>query len=615
MSRVASGRRLRSIAIAFAALLTGLLGAGPFTTAGAAADPYEGFGAVTRGGADGAVVRVTNLNDSGPGSLRQALADGHRTIVFAVAGEIRLESRLYVDGPFITIDGSTAPPPGITLRHWGLAIYGYKGAHDVIVTGLRIRDATEDGITIGYGAYNVVVDHVSIHGSADGNLDITEDSHDITVSWSILAAPALQQKNMLLKYNPARVTLHHNALLFASQRNPQVRIDERGTPARDTTLDMRNNLVWDWIGGYGTLVWFGPRANIVDNFYSSPDSDKREQAAAILVRNGGRAYVAGNVSPDPMAGDINAVGTETTPFPAPPVTTQAPCEAAHAIVNEAGARPLDDLDVSYLEAVTLPCPPPRSSPPGPPAPPDGPPGLPDLAVSGLSLPGGADAGDTVAIDVTTENVGIAAAGRSATRLTLSTGRTPLAADLVLGTVDVPPLSPGQRSAGTVTAPLPANLAPGSYHVVAQADATAAVTEEVETNNLVAAPLPIARPGTATAGPDLLISRIGMPGRAGPGERITVRLHVRNTGDAPAAASHARVSLSRDEREGGDVPLATVAVPEMPPGGVGVVPVRVVLPATVGSGPWFVIVAADARQAVQEMDEGNNVATRLLKIVD
>src|SRR5262245_15622940 len=119
--------------------------------------PYEGFGAGTPGGSREAVVRVTTLADAGPGSLRDAVSLGWRTVVFDVAGTIDLASAIHVGGPFVTIDGFTAPAPGITLRGGGLIVRGRDGAHDVIIRGLRVRDAAEDGIQIAYGAYNVVV--------------------------------------------------------------------------------------------------------------------------------------------------------------------------------------------------------------------------------------------------------------------------------------------------------------------------------------------------------------------------------------------------------------------------------------------------------------------------
>lgn len=169
----------------------------------AQAQSYQGFGASTPGGTGGSVVRVTNLHDAGPGSLRSAVAQGNRTIVFDVGGIIDLASAVYVNGAFITIDGFTAPAPGITLRGDALVIRGSHGAHDVIARGLRVRDSVLDGIQIAAGAYNVVIDHVSVHGAGDGSIDITDDSHDVTVSWSILAAPA-SGKNMLIKYDASR---------------------------------------------------------------------------------------------------------------------------------------------------------------------------------------------------------------------------------------------------------------------------------------------------------------------------------------------------------------------------------------------------------------------------
>ena len=187
--------------------------------------PHQGFGATTPGGAGAAVVRVTNLNDAGKGSLRAALHQGNRTIVFDVAGEIALSTHLYVGGAFVTIDGLSAPPPGITLRGHGLIIRGNRGAHDVIVRGIRVRDSAIDGIQVAYGAYNVLIDRVSVAGSSDGNIDITE-SHDVTVSWSIIGN---NKKSMLIKYNPARITLHHNVLVGSLERSPQVRIDDTET--------------------------------------------------------------------------------------------------------------------------------------------------------------------------------------------------------------------------------------------------------------------------------------------------------------------------------------------------------------------------------------------------
>ena len=335
---------------------------------GTRAAEFEGFGATTPGGAGGTVYHVTSLADSGPGTLRDAVSVGNRTIVFDVAGEIELVSPLFVLGSFITIDGLTAPAPGITLVGNGLIMRGNVGlpsnqfpVNDIIVRGLRIRGGSFDGIQIANGAHHIVIDHVSVTNTGDGLIDITEHAHDVTVSWSILAGGA---KAMLVKYNAYNVTLHHNLWVDTRNRNPTVAVDDIGTPATAITADIRNNVVWNWVDGVGTSIHHGAWANVVNNFYASPSSSGSDQLQALIVCDGdcddndpnnvARAYTAGNASGTVIPLDINTAGTESAPFAAPAVTITDACTAASAVLAGVGVRPLDALDAAYLAPIAFP---------------------------------------------------------------------------------------------------------------------------------------------------------------------------------------------------------------------------------------------------------------------
>jgi hypothetical protein len=179
---------------------------------------------------------------------------------------------------------------------------------------------------------------------------------------------------MLIAFLPTRVSLHHNLFIAAEQRNPQVTYDDSAARSRDTdtTLDMRNNLLWNWRGGYGARIRYGARANVVNNYFAAAGGDARD--ALVVCRglandsqcyddttNVARAFVRGNVSADGV--DIDSEGTEGTPFPAPAIDTDHPLVAACDVVARAGVRPLDTLDASYLAMVGLAC----GAPPPPPS--------------------------------------------------------------------------------------------------------------------------------------------------------------------------------------------------------------------------------------------------------
>lgn len=148
-----------------------------------------GFGAYAQGGRGGSVIEVTNLNNSGAGSFRTAVtASGPRTVVFRVGGTIQLDIGIFVDNPFLTIAGQTAPGGGICLKmnptFQGTSSPLNIRTHDVIVRYLRIRPGggvppgngpETDAITItsdeGHLAHDIIIDHCSLSWCVDKSFE------------------------------------------------------------------------------------------------------------------------------------------------------------------------------------------------------------------------------------------------------------------------------------------------------------------------------------------------------------------------------------------------------------------------------------------------------------
>lgn len=224
----------------------------------------EGAGRLARGGRGGAVVRVSTLNDSGPGSLRAAIeTDGPRTVVFDIGGTITLMTPLRIREPRITIAGQTAPGGGITLRGQPLLI----SADDVVVRYIRSRLGDEqrveaDAITIDRGS-RIILDHVSASWSVDETLSIGSRDRVIdavTVQWSIIGESLNLSTHakgdhgygsLVRGARGARFTFHHN--LWASHRARMPRPGNYLTPDLDPVgprFEFTNNVFYNWGQGH-----------------------------------------------------------------------------------------------------------------------------------------------------------------------------------------------------------------------------------------------------------------------------------------------------------------------------------------------------------------------------
>ncbi len=305
--------------------------------------PHEGFGAATVGGLNGSHVTVTTLADSGPGSLREALSGSDRYITFAVGGTIVLGSVIRVDTHHLTIDGATAPSPGISITcPDGSAIVFDESqpiaAHDIIMRHIRIENSGGDNLTIGgredaLATSNIVIDHCSLRGAGEGNLDIVDSAHEITVQWCVLGG---NFRNQTIARSAKNISLHHNFYAESGESGPSVE-DTEGA-----TIDAVNNLIYGW-GIHGTF-WGGTpdpaSGNLVRNYFIPADTSAFE--TAIVIASGASVYSLGNDVPD----ESDDAGTSTTRHGAPEVTELPARDALTAVLAEAGAQPRDADDAA-----------------------------------------------------------------------------------------------------------------------------------------------------------------------------------------------------------------------------------------------------------------------------
>ncbi|HYO97548.1 MAG TPA: pectate lyase [Polyangiaceae bacterium] len=205
----------------------------------------EGFGRFSKGGRGGSVCHVTTLADSGPGSFRDCVSQGNRTVVFQVGGWITLTGNLGITASNITIAGQTAPGGGIGIRGTKLSI----GGSNIIMRFFRVRRGIittsdrNDAMTVSSKASNVIIDHCSVGFGTDENLSMPGDEgigpRDFTLQWSVVAW-GLQRNNhsagSLL--TASNTTIHHSVYAFNGTRNPKARSEE------GRTLDFVNNVIY-----------------------------------------------------------------------------------------------------------------------------------------------------------------------------------------------------------------------------------------------------------------------------------------------------------------------------------------------------------------------------------
>lgn len=233
----------------------------------------EGYGKNTIGGRGGKIYEVTNLNDSGTGSLRAAVeAKGPRIVIFKVSGNIRLKNKLSIRNPYITIAGQTAPGDGICICDHLMEI----SADEVIIRHIRIRLGDETNIEgdciTGRYVENVILDHVTSTWSTDECMSIYH-CKNITIQWCLVGESLFQSVHNKGNHGFGGIwgsdysSYHHNLIVNNSSRNIRFANGSGHT-------DYRNNVIYNWgynslYGGFGTEneTYNSSYFNVVANYY------------------------------------------------------------------------------------------------------------------------------------------------------------------------------------------------------------------------------------------------------------------------------------------------------------------------------------------------------------
>lgn len=299
----------------------------------------EGGGMYTTGGRGGKVLHVTNLNDSGDGSLRAAVnTKGARIIVFDVAGTIELTKQLKVEDGYgdVTIAGQTAPGDGICIKNYSFVV----NADNVIIRFLRFRLGDEgpdagDSEDCIWGRYrkDIILDHCSMSWSIDETASFYGNVN-MTMQWCLIAESMNKSKHSKSTHGYGGIwggkdaSFHHNLLAHHQNRTPrfdhQNLYEENGKPVETYrgNVDYRNCVNYDWGASNACYGGEGGHFNLVNNYIKGLADKKKYYIEADggytkTVKEGDKdvkkyypyewayLYFAGNYNNDYPSGDAS----------------------------------------------------------------------------------------------------------------------------------------------------------------------------------------------------------------------------------------------------------------------------------------------------------------------
>lgn len=372
-------KKLITLSLSLLFILTSLFASDPPVFPGA-----EGFGTTTPAGRGGVIYRVTNLNESGPGSLREGveMMTGPRIIIFEISGTLDIRQELPILDPYITIAGQTAPSPGFTIRGAGFRI----ATHDVLIQHLRLRVGDDPdgvapelrrGMSVGVNSYNVVIDHCSMSWGVDSNATIWgRGIHDITYSNCIFSEgleDSIHPKgphSRALSVGPGEirdVAILRNLFAHNALRNPLIH--------GNTHTLIVNNVVYNTQYYAAVLTEDdadreGPQSSSIVGCITIPGADSITANHSVevldVVSQGVRLYVEDNLCPHIVSNDPwssvrilcpesyvikeNSPSVWTSPLTKIPTSNS---QALNYVLDNSGARPADrdSVDIRIVNDV------------------------------------------------------------------------------------------------------------------------------------------------------------------------------------------------------------------------------------------------------------------------
>ena len=333
----------------------------------------EGAGMYTSGGRGGKVIAVTNLQDEGKGSLRDAIEQkGARTIIFRISGTIALQSPLEIKSGDLTVAGQTAPGDGICLKGYPLEIQ----ADNVIIRYIRVRLGDVAGQPFdaisAKNQKNIIIDHCSFSWAVDECASFY-DNENFTLQWCIISESLNNSVHPKGEHGYGGIwggmnaSFHHNLLAHHKSRLPRFQGSRYHQMPEKEKAEFCNNVIYNWSGksSYG-----GEEGsyNLIGNYYKPGPATSEKKGKIILVpfEPFGRFYLEGNV--DATATEVTADNWKgvalppaemaevklKTPLDVHPQLEVEPADEAYARVLEgAGAsRVRDAVDQRIVEEVS-----------------------------------------------------------------------------------------------------------------------------------------------------------------------------------------------------------------------------------------------------------------------